>query len=38
VERPFSWRRVMANREYRAALGVALGLGLLAAIKIFVKS
>jgi protein-S-isoprenylcysteine O-methyltransferase Ste14 len=37
VERPFSWQRVIANREYRAAAGVALGLALLACIKFFWK-
>jgi len=30
VARRFSWQRVVANREYRAAAGVAIGLGLLA--------
>jgi hypothetical protein len=30
VERPFSWSRVVANREYRAASGLLIGLGVLA--------
>lgn len=38
VERSFSWRRVVANREYRAAAGVLLGLGLLAVMKLTIKS
>ncbi len=29
VERPFSWSRVVANREYRAAAGVLIGLSVL---------
>jgi protein-S-isoprenylcysteine O-methyltransferase Ste14 len=35
VERPFSWARVVANREYRAAAGLALGLSLLAALLLW---
>jgi protein-S-isoprenylcysteine O-methyltransferase Ste14 len=30
VERPFTWARVVANREYRAATGLLLGLAILA--------
>lgn len=30
VDRQFSWQRVMANREYRAATGVIIGLAFLA--------
>jgi protein-S-isoprenylcysteine O-methyltransferase Ste14 len=30
VERPFTWARVAANREYRAATGLLLGLAILA--------
>ena len=37
VERPFSWQRVVANREYRAAIGLAIGLAMLACIKFFWK-
>ncbi len=37
VERPFSWQRVAANREYRAAAGLAIGLAVLACIKFFWK-
>ncbi len=33
VHRPFSWQRVMLNREYRGAAGVVIGLALLALIK-----
>lgn len=29
VERPFTWARVVANREYRAATGLVLGLTVL---------
>jgi protein-S-isoprenylcysteine O-methyltransferase Ste14 len=32
VDRPFTWGRVVANREYRAAAGVVLGLGALVAL------
>ena len=35
VERPFTWARVMANREYRAATGLLLGLSLLVALLIW---
>jgi protein-S-isoprenylcysteine O-methyltransferase Ste14 len=35
VERPFTWARVVANREYRAAAGLALGLSLLAALLLW---
>lgn len=38
VERPFSWGRVVANREYRAASGLIIGLGLLTMIKVFLKN
>jgi protein-S-isoprenylcysteine O-methyltransferase Ste14 len=31
VDKPFSWARVRANREYRAASGFVLGLALLVA-------
>ena len=37
VERPFSWGRVVANREYRAAMGLLIGLGVLAAMKTLLK-
>ncbi|TAK13507.1 MAG: isoprenylcysteine carboxylmethyltransferase family protein [Acidobacteria bacterium] len=32
VERPFTWARVVANREYRSAAGVVLGLSFLLAL------
>jgi protein-S-isoprenylcysteine O-methyltransferase Ste14 len=32
VARPFTWARVVANREYRAASGLVLGLSLLVAL------
>ena len=32
VSRPFTWARVMANREYRAATGLVLGLSFLVAL------
>jgi protein-S-isoprenylcysteine O-methyltransferase Ste14 len=32
VERPFTWARVVANREYRAASGLIAGLSLLMAL------
>ena len=32
VERPFTWARVVANREYRAATGLVLGLAVLMAL------
>ena len=38
VERPFSWGRVVANREYRAAAGLLLGLGVLAVMKLTLKA
>ena len=37
VERRFSWARVMSNREYRGASGLAIGLAVLACIKLFWK-
>lgn len=37
VARRFSWQRVMSNREYRGASGLAIGLALLACIKLFWK-
>lgn len=37
VERRFSWHRVMRNREYRGATGLAVGLAVLACIRFFVK-
>ncbi len=37
VERPFTWARVVANREYRAACGVLLGLGILALRLTFLR-
>ena len=37
VTRQFSWQRVMANREYCAATGVVIGLGVLA-IKLVASS
>ena len=35
VERPFTWARVVANREYRAATGLLLGLGVLVAMMVW---
>lgn len=35
VERPFTWARVVANREYRGATGLVLGLGVLVALIIW---
>lgn len=35
VERPFTWARVVANREYRGAAGLVLGLGFLVALMIW---
>lgn len=35
VERPFTWARVVANREYRAAAGLLLGLSFLVALLIW---
>lgn len=32
VERPFTWARVVANREYRGATGLVLGLSFLVAL------
>ena len=37
VKRSFSWQRVVANREYRGATGMAIGLAVLACIKLFWK-
>jgi protein-S-isoprenylcysteine O-methyltransferase Ste14 len=37
VTRRFSWQRVVANREYRAASGVVIGLAILA-VKIVWRS
>ncbi len=35
VERPFTWARVAANREYRGAAGLVAGLGFLLALIIW---
>lgn len=35
VARPFTWARVVANREYRAAAGLLLGLSVLVALLIW---
>ena len=35
VARPFTWARVAANREYRAAAGLVLGLSFLMALLIW---
>lgn len=37
IVRRFSWRRVAANREYRGASGLLIGLSVLALIKVFVR-
>jgi len=37
VERPFTWARVVANREYRAASGLLLGLAILALRLTFLR-
>lgn len=35
VERPFTWARVVANREYRGAAGLVVGLSLLMALLVW---
>lgn len=37
VERPFTWARVVANREYRGAAGLVLGLAFLAIRLAFLR-
>jgi protein-S-isoprenylcysteine O-methyltransferase Ste14 len=37
VKRPFTWARVVANREYRAAAGLLLGLAILALRLTFLR-